>query len=168
LYEVRDIKQELAGDLIQIKLSLWNALSDYMSSEMSIANPMAEYDLTALYNGNWIKASVKSKSYNGKNIFIVVFQDYNEAYLLHKKLNDSKNRTIMIAGASHELRIPLTHAISAIDVIKQQASKELEQYVNIVVSSAQFLLNAVNDILVIFETMISFRISLRRVKDIFA
>lgn len=114
--------------------------------------------ITAEINGKWIQISSKRLILDGDISLLVLFKDYSDVSNLHKSLIDSKHRTLLIAEASHELRTPLTQAITAIDMIKKFADREIEQYVDIADSSFQFLLNAVNDVLVMLILVIYHRI----------
>jgi len=87
---------------------------------------------------------------------LITFEDRSWTYNLKSELAEAKHTTMLIASTSHELRTPLCGIMNALELMREMLSKECQQYHEIALSSAQHLLNTVNDVLVFSVHFIRF------------
>jgi signal transduction histidine kinase len=69
---------------------------------------------------------------------------------LKDSLADAKRKVVLIASASHELRTPLNGILNSLEVMRGLLQGELAEYLEVGILSSHYLMNAVNDVLVIF------------------
>ena len=86
--------------------------------------------------------------YQDSKSLLITVTDLTKLEEMEEEAAEAKHRTLLIASASHELRTPLNGVISMLELMAGGVTKEAEENYKVAVSSSQFLLIVVNDILV--------------------
>ena len=123
-------------------------LLEYITSDSRMDATEAAFNFITLFGKNRIQVKGNSIDFNGQKAIILVFQDVTKEEALQNLSNEARHKTLLIASASHELRTPLNGVISMLELLAGGVAAEMEEYLKIAVSSSQFLLIVVNDILV--------------------
>jgi signal transduction histidine kinase len=127
---------------------LWDHLINLDIDAERCISPSSFSTITAVKSDRELQIRIKQIVYNNSNALLVILDENLEIYALKEELNKAKSAITMIASNSHELRIPLSGVISAIEIMQETISEELRPYHEIALTSARHLLSVVNDVLV--------------------
>ena len=84
----------------------------------------------------------------------------NISPLIEKAQADLKYKEMQMVTVTHELRTPVSGILSLLDLLQHESNHKGNEFINIIRNIAHFLLNLINDIMVLHHFPITpFRIS---------
>lgn len=128
--------------------SLWDYIINFQ--QISAQDGLQNTKINAEFGESTFQVSANVLKFESKRSTLVVLKDITKERKLEKNSLEAKQKSLLIASASHELRNPLNGLISMLELMAGHVPKEIEENLEIATHSSFFLLNVVNDILVCY------------------
>ncbi|OYT15026.1 MAG: hypothetical protein B7C24_15255 [Bacteroidetes bacterium 4572_77] len=155
-------KEGLSIENIQSVLSKkdWEIISSIIAKDLSEKDQLVEMELELKINKKlrwfWCKMGVVSEVNNKEKEFFLGFCDIQQLKEKEENLRKEKEKaesqekikTSFLANMSHEIRTPMNSIIGFSELVKETDDlEEKNQYIDIIKTSGQYLLNIINDII---------------------
>jgi signal transduction histidine kinase len=134
--------------LYPLTSNLWDYINNFnqINSQDGIQGPSINAEL----GRSAFQISGTAFRFGDKRTTLIVMNEITKVKELEKTYLDAKQKSLLIASASHELRNPLNGLISMLELMAGHVPQEVEENLEIATHSSFFLLNVVNDILVYY------------------
>ncbi len=155
--------QELAGlDHLKTLFTTkdWNKILKLFHSNFHTESPAIELDFEILLNNQFVwhlcKIACLDDCDGNERVFLVVLENIDARIQREDRLIKAKEeaearekiKSSFLANMSHEIRTPMNSIIGFSDLIQRtDIEEEKNQYLDIIRSSGQFLMNIINDII---------------------